>query len=150
MNRLHVHIRVNDLDRSRAFYAALFGAEPTKVKPDYVQWRLDDPRVNFAISPAGAGAATGVDHLGVQSDDEAGLEALNARLLAAGEATAPEKDTTCCYAHSNKHWTADPDGVVWEAFHTMADAAVFGTGAKPDLAPATAPTTAEDGGACCP
>ena len=147
MNRLHVHVSVSDLERSRAFYSALFGAEPTKVKPDYVQWRLDDPRVNFAIS-AGRGQPPGVNHLGVQSDDAEGLESLNARLRAAGEATAPEPDAQCCYARSDKHWTADPDGVVWEAFHTLEDAPTFG-GTRIDLSSAEATSDASSDSACC-
>lgn len=145
MNRLHVHIGVSDLDRSRAFYTALFGVEPTKHKPDYVQWKLDDPRINFAISASSADAV-GVNHLGVQSDDEDGLEALNARLVAAGATTTPEADATCCYANSNKHWAQDPDGVVWEAFHTLADAPTFG-GTRPEVAEAQAQAAGE--GACC-
>ena len=49
MKRLHVHVSVEDLDRSVRFYAALFAVEPTVLKSDYAKWMLDDPRVNFAI-----------------------------------------------------------------------------------------------------
>ena len=37
MKRLHVHMAVADLDKSIRFYAALFAAEPTVVKPDYAK-----------------------------------------------------------------------------------------------------------------
>ncbi|MFN3511067.1 MAG: glyoxalase/bleomycin resistance/dioxygenase family protein, partial [Tsuneonella troitsensis] len=37
-----------------------------------------------------------------------------------------EGTTTCCYAKSEKSWIADPDGVVWEAFHTNGEATVYG------------------------
>jgi catechol-2,3-dioxygenase len=50
MKRLHVHLAVDDLDRSIRFYSNLFGAEPTVVKDDYAKWMLDDPHVNFAVS----------------------------------------------------------------------------------------------------
>jgi len=50
MKRLHVNLAVDDIDRSVAFYTALFAAEPSVRKPDYAKWMLDDPRVNFAIS----------------------------------------------------------------------------------------------------
>jgi catechol 2,3-dioxygenase-like lactoylglutathione lyase family enzyme len=66
MKRLHVHVSVEDLDRSIGFYATLFGAAPAVVKDDYAKWMLEDPRVNFAISTHGAQA--GVDHLGIQVD----------------------------------------------------------------------------------
>jgi catechol 2,3-dioxygenase-like lactoylglutathione lyase family enzyme len=34
MKRLHVHVSVNDLNRSVSFYSTLFGAEPTVLKGD--------------------------------------------------------------------------------------------------------------------
>ena len=71
MKRLHVHVHVEDLQRSIGFYAALFAAEPTVRKPDYAKWLLDDPAVNFAISARGRDA--GVSHLGFQLDDGAEL-----------------------------------------------------------------------------
>jgi hypothetical protein len=37
-----------------------------------------------------------------------------------------EGRTTCCYAKSEKSWVADPDGVVWEAFHTDGEATTYG------------------------
>ncbi len=46
MKRLHVHVAVDDLEKSKAFYATMFGAEPTVLKDDDAKWMLDDPRVN--------------------------------------------------------------------------------------------------------
>ena len=53
MKRFHVHLGVEDLDRSIGFYSNLFGAEPSVRKDDYAKWMLDDPRINFAISRRG-------------------------------------------------------------------------------------------------
>ena len=53
MKRLHVHVAVDDLQRSIGFYSALFAARPSVTKSDYAKWMLDDPRVNFAISTRG-------------------------------------------------------------------------------------------------
>jgi predicted enzyme related to lactoylglutathione lyase len=50
MKRFHMHVSVDDLERSVRFYSTLFGASPTVLKSDYAKWMLDDPRVNFAIS----------------------------------------------------------------------------------------------------
>ena len=50
MKRLHVHIAVDDLEKSIGFYSTLFAAEPSVRKDDYAKWMLDDPRVNLAIS----------------------------------------------------------------------------------------------------
>ena len=125
MKRLHVHVGVSDLDRSIGFYSALFDAEPTVVKDDYAKWMLDDPRVNFAIS-SGNHARTGIEHLGIQAENADELSQVYGRLKAADRPVYDEGATTCCYARSEKSWIADPDGVVWEAFHTNGEATVYG------------------------
>ena len=123
MKRFHVHAHVTDLSASIAFYARLFAAEPTRVESDYAKWMLDDPRVNFAISTRSA--ASGVDHLGIQADDDAELAELRARATAADMTLIDEGATTCCYARSEKHWITDPQGIAWEHFHTLGDIPVF-------------------------
>ena len=70
MKRLHIHMGVEDLDRSIGFYPILFGAAPRVTKPDYAKWMLEDPRVNFAISE-GRHAFRGVEHLGIRVEDGA-------------------------------------------------------------------------------
>jgi catechol 2,3-dioxygenase-like lactoylglutathione lyase family enzyme len=149
MKRLHVHVGVTDLDASIRFYSTLFEAAPTVVKPDYAKWMLDDPRVNFAIS-AGRDAI-GVAHLGVQAETAAEQADVSQRLDRAGRPVLAEGATTCCYAKSEKSWISDPDGVVWEAFHTTGEATTYGTSpALGSLTPAagTAPE-AQLAGSCC-
>lgn len=125
MKRFHVHVAVADIRRSIAFYASLFGAPPTVVKPDYAKWMLEDPRVNFAIS-APAARTLGVDHLGVQVETDAELQEQAGRLKAAGQVTRDQEATTCCYARSNKSWVDDPSGIRWETFFTFGEATVYG------------------------
>lgn len=125
MKRLHVHVGVEDLDRSVAFYSTLFAAEPSVRKGDYAKWMLDDPRVNFAIS-SGNHAAKGIEHLGIQAESADELAQVYQRLEAADRPVLEEGATICCYAKSEKSWIADPDGVVWEAFLTNGDATVYG------------------------
>jgi catechol 2,3-dioxygenase-like lactoylglutathione lyase family enzyme len=123
MKRLHIHASVEDLSQSIRFYSALFGREPTKQKSDYAQWKLDDPKVNFAISARGAEA--GIDHLGIQVEGAGELEEVRARLKKADLAIFAEGETTCCYAKSDKTWVKDPSGLAWEAYQTMAEAEFF-------------------------
>jgi catechol 2,3-dioxygenase-like lactoylglutathione lyase family enzyme len=144
MKRLHVHVGVEDLDQSIRFYSTLFAAEPTVTKPDYAKWMLDDPRVNFAIS-AGGHAARGVEHLGIQVESESELAEVYARLKAADAPVLEEGATTCCYARSEKSWISDPQGVVWETFHTTGEAVNYGAG--PDLGTLVSANAA--GNACC-
>jgi catechol 2,3-dioxygenase-like lactoylglutathione lyase family enzyme len=120
MKRFHVHVSVEDLDGSKAFYTRLFGAEPAVVKHDYAKWMIDDPRVNFAIS-TGRGRV-GIEHLGLQADSASELAEIRGRLVEAGAGIADEPGANCCYTHSDKHWTVDPQGIVWESFHTIGEA----------------------------
>lgn len=135
MKRLHVHIAVEDLEKSIGFYSTLFGAKPTKQKSDYAKWMLDNPHVNFAISARGA--KPGLDHFGIQVDAVEELEDIRNHLKRADLGLFDEGETTCCYAASDKSWVQDPNGIAWEAYHTMADAEIF---SQPKA----------DSAACCP
>ena len=123
MKRMHIHVSVERLDQAITFYSALFGEQPTKTKADYAKWMLDDPRINFAISERGA--TTGVNHLGIQVEDDSELHALRARLKAADLSLFDEGETVCCYARSDKSWIEDPAGIAWEAYRTMDEAQYF-------------------------
>ncbi len=124
MKRFHVHVHVDDLQRSVAFYSRLFAAEPARLEVDYAKWMLDDPRINFAISTRGS--EKGIDHLGIQAEDAAELAELKARAHAADMALSDEGEVMCCYAHSDKYWITDPQGVAWEQFHTLGNVPMFG------------------------
>jgi catechol 2,3-dioxygenase-like lactoylglutathione lyase family enzyme len=126
MKRLHVHVAVDDLQRSIGFYSALFAAKPSVTKPDYAKWMLDDPRVNFAISTRGR--APGLDHLGIQVENKTELHEVYARLREAGGAIVEQGETSCCYAKSEKSWIDDPAGISWETFHTTGEATDYGDG----------------------
>lgn len=145
MKRLHVHVGVEDLQRSIGFYSTLFGAEPTVTRQDYAKWMLEDPRVNFAIS-SGNHARTGIEHLGIQVESAEELDEVYGRLKAADRPLLEEGATTCCYAKSEKSWIADPQGVVWEAFFTSGEATVYGD--SPDLGAISG--NAASGNCCVP
>jgi catechol 2,3-dioxygenase-like lactoylglutathione lyase family enzyme len=124
MKRLHVHIAVDDLEDNIRFYSALFQTEPSVRKADYAKWMLNDPRVNFAISARGR--AAGLDHLGIQVDSGEELETVNRSLAAAALPSEAQKQAACCYARSDKYWTVDPQGIAWEAFHSLDSIPMFG------------------------
>jgi predicted enzyme related to lactoylglutathione lyase len=126
MTRLHVHVSVEDIDRSIGFYSALFAAEPSVVKSDYAKWMLEDPRVNFAISTRGR--EPGLDHLGIQVETTDELQEVYARLRQAGGNVIEQGQTTCCYANSEKSWIDDPAGIAWETFHTTGESTLYGDG----------------------
>jgi catechol 2,3-dioxygenase-like lactoylglutathione lyase family enzyme len=132
MKRMHVHVAVDDLQTAIGFYSTLFAAEPSVIKPDYAKWMLEDPRVNFAISMRGQKA--GLNHLGIQVENESELAEVYGRLRAADGPVLDEGKTTCCYAQSEKAWIDDPAGISWEAFLTTGAATVYGK-SKPESAP---------------
>jgi predicted enzyme related to lactoylglutathione lyase len=150
VKRLHVHVAVDDLDHSIGFYSALFAARPAVVKSDYAKWMLDDPRVNFAISTRGR--QPGLDHLGIQVEDQDELHEMYARLRKASGAVIEQGKTSCCYAKSEKSWIDDPTGISWETFLTTGESTDYGDGSgervarvaheksccAPEVAPATA------------
>jgi catechol 2,3-dioxygenase-like lactoylglutathione lyase family enzyme len=125
VKRLHLHVGVENLARSIDFYSTLFGAPPTVTKSDYAKWMLDDPRVNFAIS-SGRHDGTGIEHVGIEAESGEELSEVYNRLREAGRPVLEEGETVCCYANSEKSWVSDPDGVIWEAFHTIGEATVYG------------------------
>ena len=87
---------------------------------------LDDPRVNFAITTRGS--RKGVDHLGIQVENESELDELNGRLKTASAPVVEQGETACCYALSEKSWIFDPDGLAWESFLTKGESPVYGSG----------------------
>jgi len=135
MKRFHVHLGVLDLPASIRFYSGLFGMAPTVRKDDYAKWMLDDPRVNFAISQRGR--AAGLNHLGLQAESAEELAGIRTQFDAADVAAAEaEPGALCCYAKSDKHWVTDPQGIAWEAFHTLDSIPLFGAETESETAAA--------------
>jgi catechol 2,3-dioxygenase-like lactoylglutathione lyase family enzyme len=130
MKRMHVHVAVDDLQRSIGFYSALFAAPPAVVKADYAKWMLDDPRVNFAISTRGK--QPGLDHLGIQVESKDELGDVYACLRQAGGTIVEQGQTTCCYAQSEKSWIDDPAGISWETFLTTGESTDYGVSVEND------------------
>ena len=152
MKRFHVHVAVKDLAASVQFYSTMFGIPPTVLKPDYANWMVDDPRINFAISQRGL--KPGIDHLGVQVESDTELTALRERVVAAEIAAHDQTDAVCCYARSDKYWVTDPQGIAWETFHTLESVPVYGDTLRAESAACcgSAPTVTSQSaksGACC-
>src|ERR1700726_128386 len=155
MKRLHVHVAVNDIPQSIGFYSTLFAAQPAVIKTDYAKWMLDDPRVNFAISSRGR--PPGLDHLGIQVEDQTELREIYGRLDQAGRPVLDQGQTACCYARSEKSWVDDPAGISWETFLTTGESTDYGDGTGervPRVAhvkdhACCAPAEPEAASACC-
>ena len=152
MKRMHVNLSVTDLDASIEFYNSLFASEPAVIKNDYAKWMLDDPRINFAITTRGE--QKGIDHLGIQVENDDELDEVYGRLQGANAPLIEEGATTCCYAESEKTWVFDPEGIAWETFLTRGESPVYGNDlakhGKMDSACCTPPQSpAKSDTGCC-
>ena len=123
MKRLHIHLSVENLNQNIEFYCTLFGCQPTVQHDDYAKWMLDDPRVNFAIS--NRSKHLGLDHLGIQAENEQELQAIKQQLDATQAPIEAQEGAACCYARSDKYWITDPQGIAWESFHSLSEIPTF-------------------------
>ncbi|QGN58990.1 ArsI/CadI family heavy metal resistance metalloenzyme [Nostocoides sp. HKS02] len=138
MSRIQLALNVADLDTSVAFYSTLFGTQPHKRRPGYANFAVAEPPLKLVLIevPAdarGEGTAQALNHLGIEVDSTAEVEAGAARLRDAGLATFDERDTTCCYALQDKVWVHDPAGAPWEVYTVTDDN----------------PVVEREGAACC-
>ena len=115
--RVHVSLEVSDLDRSVAFYTALFAREPSKRKADYANFRMEGPNLHLALvqMPGRISEAAGSNrHYGIELFDDLKLAEWLKAAQAAGLEPRIEMGATCCYAVADKFWARDPDGHEWE------------------------------------
>ena len=114
--KFHLSLDVKSVEDSVRFYSILFGTPPTKVKPGYAKFDLDQPAVNLTLQEAAPCCITGLSHMGVRVDSTTQVLEAKRRLQAAGLATFEETNTTCCYAVQDKIWVTDPTGYRWEVY----------------------------------
>ena len=119
--KVHLHLHVSDLAKSRAFYEKFLGGDPVKVKPGYVKFLPEWAPVNLALSDGGQGGHGSVNHLGMQLATVDAVMAQLARVKAAGLPVREEMGVNCCHANQDKFWVEDPDGVEWEVYHLNYD-----------------------------
>jgi len=126
MSRVQLALNVDDLDESIAFYSRLFATEPAKVRPGYANFAIASPPLKLVlIENEGQGGS--VNHLGIEVENTAGVNAEQARLAQAGLASVDDRGSTCCYATQDKFWVQNtPNGETWEVYTVLADSETFG------------------------
>jgi catechol 2,3-dioxygenase-like lactoylglutathione lyase family enzyme len=128
MSRVQLALNVSDVDAAVAFYSRLFRTEPAKRRPGYANFAIADPPLKLVLLESadadarGSGTIGALNHLGVEVVSTEEVNEATTRLAGAGLATAPEENTTCCYALQDKVWVNDPDGASWEVYTVLADA----------------------------
>ena len=138
MSRVQLALNVSDLDAAVDFYSKLFATEPAKRRPGYANFAIADPPLKLVLFEGAEGGT--LNHLGVETDGAAEVEAAESRLSTGGLETTGIDDTICCYATKVETWVVDPDGARWEWYVKTGDAEQL-----------SAPAPAGDGAvACCP
>lgn len=120
MSRIQLALNVSDVDEAVRFYSKLFATEPAKRKPGYANFAIAEPPLKLVLIEAESGGT--LNHLGVEVESTAQVEAAEERLASVGLATTGMAETTCCYADKTETWAHDPDGAPWEFYVKIADA----------------------------
>lgn len=118
MARIQLAINVSDLERSVDFYRRVFGTDPSKIRPGYANFTIDDPPLKLVLIESSS--PTTLNHLGVEVDGTDSVVDATQRFSQCGLPTRIEDGVECCYARQDKVWVADPDGAEWE-FYTVLD-----------------------------
>lgn len=118
MARIQLALNVPDLDQAIAFYAALLGVGPRKVRPCYANFAVDDPALKLVLFEQSG--AERLNHLGIEVDDTDDVAAATARLDDLGLATDVRTQELCCHAVQDKVWVEAPDGG-WEVYAVTDD-----------------------------
>lgn len=108
--RFHLGLMVSDLEASINFYTNIFGQQPTKVRPGYAKFEVEQPSVNFTLNQVeNTQPGRNLSHLGIQLQDTGALEQKRNHFQNLGFTPRIEEQTACCYALQDKFWLQDPD-----------------------------------------
>lgn len=114
--RMHVSLYVSDLQQTITFYNTFFNQSPSKEKPKYVKYELEEPALIISFIESKDKVKANFGHLGFQVGTPMELNNRLERLKAANLVALEEVGTKCCYAVQDKFWVNDPDGHQWEIY----------------------------------
>ncbi len=120
-SRLQLALNVSDIEQATAFYSTLFGTEPHKVRPGYVNFAIADPPLKLVLfeNPDASGS---LNHLGVELSDVEQVADAAERFESTGLSTRASQNEMCCHAVQDKVYVTAPDVPLgsWE-FYTVID-----------------------------
>ena len=114
--KAHIAINVRDVEQSIGFYRKMFGLEPSKVRPGYAKFDVQNPPLNLTLNERPFSDKGALYHLGIQVASTEDVLAMRERWVTAGLSTREEMQIVCGYALKDKSWVQDPDGNNWEVF----------------------------------
>lgn len=119
--KAHLALNVKNVEKSIEFYRKMLGIEPSKVRPGYAKFDVQNPPLNLTLNEASFSERGALSHLGIQVSSTEDVMAVRQKWIEAGLITRDEMQTNCCYAVQDKTWVHDPDGNEWEAFVVLQD-----------------------------
>jgi len=120
MSRLQLAIDVANLDEAIAFYSKMFSSEPSKVRPGYANFAIEEPPLKLVLTENTEKGGS-INHLGVEVDDVRMVHEADARMTDEGLVTTGIDETMCCYADKTETWIDGPDDVRWEWYVKRGD-----------------------------
>jgi catechol 2,3-dioxygenase-like lactoylglutathione lyase family enzyme len=136
-SRVQLALNVTDVESATRFYVQLFGVEPHKQRPGYANFSIAEPPLKLVLIE-NPGAASALNHLGVELADADQVAAATGRFSDLGLPTRESEQERCCHAVQDKVYVTAPEVPLgqWE-FYTILDD-------NPDASVADAADT------CCP
>jgi catechol 2,3-dioxygenase-like lactoylglutathione lyase family enzyme len=119
---MHVSLYVSDINKSIDFYTNFFGQPPTKVKPKYAKYVLNEPSLIISFVENKDRVQNNFGHLGFQVETPEALDRYFYEAKLKNLVVREEVGTNCCYAKQDKFWVNDPDQVQWEVYYFHSDA----------------------------
>jgi catechol 2,3-dioxygenase-like lactoylglutathione lyase family enzyme len=119
--KAHLAVNVRNVEDSIGFYKKMFGIEPSKVRPGYAKFDVQNPPLNFTLNQVPFGEKGALSHLGLQVASTDDVLQMRDAWIERGLAARDEMQTDCCYALQDKAWVNDPDGNAWEVFTVIED-----------------------------
>ncbi|MFN2491466.1 MAG: ArsI/CadI family heavy metal resistance metalloenzyme [Pyrinomonadaceae bacterium] len=119
--KAHLALNVREVEKSIEFYRKMLGIEPSKVRPGYAKFDVQNPPLNLTLNEVAFNERGALSHLGIQVASTDDVLLMRKSWIESGLVTRDEMQTDCCYATQDKTWVRDPDGNEWEAFVVLKD-----------------------------
>ena len=122
--KMHVGLKVTNLEVTIAFYTAFFGCPPVKIENRYAKFMLNEPPlvISFSEKPEAVNREDQRAHYGIQVESVEELARHFREVKARGvEVYQIETGASCCFALQDKFWVKDPDGLMWEIYYFYQD-----------------------------
>jgi catechol 2,3-dioxygenase-like lactoylglutathione lyase family enzyme len=121
-SRIQLALNVTDIEAAIRFYSDLFGVGPAKQRPGYANFAIADPPLKLVLFE-NPGAASALNHLGVEVPAPADVRTAAERFESAGLRHTRSAEERCCHAVQDKVWVDAPEVPLgaWEFYTVLAD-----------------------------